>query len=260
MKNKGFTLVELIAVIVVLSLLITIAVPSVITISNKIKTNMFTEKISSIESSAKLYAQDMFSESVQASTTPIPIKIIQIRDLVKTGYLKKDDENCDINVNNSSCIKDPRDDSSLDNSLIEIYTKNKRLYASYMYKSTDATNQSICPSDKNCLISDGYVVYYKYDINRDGVVNIEDSIYLGQYMHGLITAIGNGYDKILYDVNNDGAVDSYDDDLISNIMLSLIDGEFDKAFWPINNDSSWQTFIINNSSLNNQGLYKEIRY
>ena len=40
MKNKkGFTLVELLAVIVILALLVAIAVPSTFSISNRLKTN-----------------------------------------------------------------------------------------------------------------------------------------------------------------------------------------------------------------------------
>ncbi len=59
MKNsKGFTLVELLAVIVILAILITIAVPSTIGISNKLKENMFCKKIDSIEVAAKLYGED----------------------------------------------------------------------------------------------------------------------------------------------------------------------------------------------------------
>ncbi len=58
MNKKGFTLVEILAVIVILSLLIAIAVPSSITISNKIKQKLLDEKITFIEKAAILWAQD----------------------------------------------------------------------------------------------------------------------------------------------------------------------------------------------------------
>src|SRR5690554_5467089 len=59
MRNKnGFTLVELLAVIVILSLLIAIAVPSSITIGNKIKEKLLKDKLTLAEKSAILWAQD----------------------------------------------------------------------------------------------------------------------------------------------------------------------------------------------------------
>ncbi|MDD2505412.1 MAG: type II secretion system protein [Bacilli bacterium] len=58
MKNKGFTLVELLTVIVVLSLLAAIAIPSTIAINSRIKEKLLEEKITFAEKSAILWAQD----------------------------------------------------------------------------------------------------------------------------------------------------------------------------------------------------------
>lgn len=146
MKKNGFTLVELLAVIVILALLITIAVPNIIGISNKIKKNMFCEKVSSIESAAKLYAQDMYSDdAVSGSNEVILASDVTIKDLIDDGYLKKDDDKCDFNT--VYCIKDPRDNSQMDYNYIQIYTKNKRVYARYLYNSADASSK-ICGEDK----------------------------------------------------------------------------------------------------------------
>ena len=57
-NNSGFTLVELLAVIVVLAIVIAVAVPSTMTISNSIKENLFCSKIDFIENAAKLYGED----------------------------------------------------------------------------------------------------------------------------------------------------------------------------------------------------------
>ena len=117
MKNKkGFTLVEILAVIVVLALIMTIAVPSTISISNKLKTNMYCEKISMIENQAKLYGEDR-RDSLNTTGTSVTVKM-----LVDSNYLKKDQKT-------EPYIIDPRDKNSKDlyNMQFKIKLKNNRV-------------------------------------------------------------------------------------------------------------------------------------
>ncbi len=138
-KNKGFTLVELLAVIVILAIVSLIAVPSVNGLLRKNRTNMFCKKVESIEAAAKYYAQDNLSDLATDSKMVIANKI-PIRLLVEKGYLKKDSDNCTVG---SNCVTDPRDKSSLDNNYIDIYSENNRLYGRYLYNSEDA-DAKIC--------------------------------------------------------------------------------------------------------------------
>lgn len=138
-KNKGFTLVELLAVIVILAIVSLIAVPSVNGLLRKSRTNMFCKKVESIEAAAKYYAQDNLSDLATDSKMVIANKI-PIRLLVEKGYLKKDSDNCTVG---SNCVTDPRDKSSLDNNYIDIYSENNRLYGRYLYNSEDA-DAKIC--------------------------------------------------------------------------------------------------------------------
>lgn len=57
MKKNGFTLVELLGVIAILALLATVATPAIISISNKIKENMYDTKVKLIKETAVLYAE-----------------------------------------------------------------------------------------------------------------------------------------------------------------------------------------------------------
>ena len=136
-KKKGFTLVELLAVIVILAILALIAVPNISSLVRKSKTNMFCKKVESIEAAAKYYAQDYLSDLATTDGTIVANKI-PLRLLVEKGYLKKDKEKCTIGVD---CVTDPRDNSSLDNNYIDIYSENNRLYGRYLYTSLDATNK-----------------------------------------------------------------------------------------------------------------------
>lgn len=130
MKNKkGFTLVELLAVIVVLAILISIAVPSTMAISNKLKENMYCKKIDSIETAAKLYGEDRkdsFDENYEVENTDESYisKTITVLDLVNTGYLKKDN-------NTEPFITDPRDSSSMDEVSFIVYQKYNRIYVHF---------------------------------------------------------------------------------------------------------------------------------
>lgn len=60
MKNdkRGFTLVELLTVILILGLLMAIAIPSIFAISSKMKNKAYDAKIDLIEKAAVVYAQE----------------------------------------------------------------------------------------------------------------------------------------------------------------------------------------------------------
>ncbi len=61
MKRNGFTLVELLAVIVLLALLMTIAVPNVFKLNTKVKKKAYATKIDLIEQAADSYGQSNLS-------------------------------------------------------------------------------------------------------------------------------------------------------------------------------------------------------
>ncbi len=130
MKNKkGFTLVELLAVIVILAILVTIAVPSTMGVSKKLKENMYCSKIDSIETSAAQYGEDRkdsFGGTYTDADGAHPSTNIRVSELVDKGYLKKDH-------NTDPIIEDPRDSKSTDlyNMEFTIYVKYNRVYVHF---------------------------------------------------------------------------------------------------------------------------------
>lgn len=85
MKNKGFTLIELIFVIVILSLLSLILVPTIQNLINKNTENMCDTLNDSIKSAAKEYlVENKYELSIICDTT----KTIKLKELVDNNYIK----------------------------------------------------------------------------------------------------------------------------------------------------------------------------
>ena len=129
MNNKGFTLVELLAVLVILAIIVSIAVQSTISISNKIQKNMYCEKIKSIETAATMYGEDErenFTDTYRADGQNYLSQVVKVSDLVNKNYLKKDQ-------NSSPFIVDPRDKNSTDlyNMDLTVYIKYNRIYVHF---------------------------------------------------------------------------------------------------------------------------------
>ena len=152
-NEKGFTLVELLAVIVILGVLTAIAVPSVLGISKKIKTDMYESKIKTIEVAAELWADDHKSDCLSQINT------LQVGQLIP-DYLKADD--------NSGNFNSPTDGTSL---------KGKSL--------NDLGINVACPKSSEIIITDlkSYNEKISQELTdnsigwnelRDGVKKIED--------------------------------------------------------------------------------------
>lgn len=97
--KKGFTLTEVLVVIVIIGIVLTIAIPSVVLIRRRINTRMYEEKKHLILVSAELYAKD---KSIAGST------LLTIDDLLEEGYITPDLKNGEGDCTNPhGCIVDP---------------------------------------------------------------------------------------------------------------------------------------------------------
>ena len=143
MNNKGFTLMELLGVIVLLGIISAIAVPSIGAITNAVKKNMLDKKVTIIEQAAVLLGEDIKSSIIDSSLRykEYPCRSFIVSNLVP-DYLDKDNDNtCLTNdTNGLGCIEDPSDnDKYLDKLEVIIYYKNKRINA-----KVDVDNNLTC--------------------------------------------------------------------------------------------------------------------
>jgi len=135
MKNKkGFTLIEILVVIVLVALLLGIGIPGVMKISQNMKKRSLNTKLDLVEQAAILYGQDnktllQNDENCKTPDGNVPCKKVSINDLIENDYLSSD--------NSIGEYKNPEDDSSMLDKCVYIYKKNNRVYAFY---SNDTCN------------------------------------------------------------------------------------------------------------------------
>lgn len=130
--KKGFTLIEMLAVIVILSIVIGMAMFS----SNRVKDNslkkLLETKISDLESAAIMYGQENPNELSESCTISEvnygACKTITVKDLLDGSYYKSTETDSDGNI---TLINNVTKESMLNDELT-IYRKNNRVYALYI--------------------------------------------------------------------------------------------------------------------------------
>ena len=126
MKNKnGFTLVELLAVIILLGVIVAIAAPNILGVFNQNKKNLYCTKIAILETDAIKWGEDNLSllPTISGSQTYESADFtIKVQRLIDDGITRVDDPD-------TASVLDPRDDSSLNNVEIKVYLKNNKVYA-----------------------------------------------------------------------------------------------------------------------------------
>lgn len=90
--NKGFTLVELIAVITILAILAVITMPAYQTISTNIKTRNYESKKSTISSETLAYVEKYMKDKIYDGTGTSKNYCFTVNFLIKNGIVISDDE------------------------------------------------------------------------------------------------------------------------------------------------------------------------
>ena len=122
MKNKGFTLVEMLAVIVLLSIIALIAVPAITGIIKGSKETLSEAQLKSIENSARNWASDIDNVDKLPTADGTCVKV-SLNLLKKEGYANLD-------------IKDPKTGNQV-NAWVKITRSGKKL--NYETRTTNFT-------------------------------------------------------------------------------------------------------------------------
>ena len=132
MNKKGFTFIELLAIIVLIGLITLIAIPSIKLADRKIQNKNYETKKELIKKAAENYGEDnkdilLYSTSTTytdpSNNVSYPSINIKVRDLLNNGYVSKD-----TGLKNAD-ILNPVTGVSILNEDIVVYYKNNRVYA-----------------------------------------------------------------------------------------------------------------------------------
>ena len=129
MNKKGFTLVEVLAVVVILSIILSMATFGVVNIRRNSLQKLVDTKISNLESSAIIYGQENQNELTETCNIDEVdydfCKLVNVKYLIENEYYTTNEANSENkkdlinNVTNKSMLCDE----------IQIYKKNNRVYA-----------------------------------------------------------------------------------------------------------------------------------
>ncbi len=111
-RKKGFTLIEIIAVIGILGVIIVLVIPHTGIFKDITNKKLFESKKELILDNAILYAQDKNLENDS---------VIYVSDLIKDSYIEPDDMECNIDI---GCVYNPVDNSILNNVSIKVKLVN----------------------------------------------------------------------------------------------------------------------------------------
>ena len=109
--NKGFTLVEVIAVIVILSLLIVITTPAYDTISTSIKKRNYESKQNTIASETLNYVEKYMKDKVYGGKDNSKNICFKVGFLIKNGIISSDSDKEEYILNDITAKKFKDDDT-----------------------------------------------------------------------------------------------------------------------------------------------------
>jgi|GEM_PF-2552105 len=150
-RNKGFTLIELIAVITILAVIALITVPIVNKAIIKSKEKALETQKETIVDAAKKYALENIEVLPEYD---LGQKLIRISDLVRDGYLEKNPIDPVTNQEMTDCVKVTYDQ-----------TKNKYIY-NYGECKIDITTKNVYPN--------GYRLLYIYNQDSEELITVNN--------------------------------------------------------------------------------------
>lgn len=158
MKKNGFTLVEILAVLIILGLLIALSIPAYTSVLTDVKRDNHNSKLTEIEIAANKYGEKIKDDIKNAGSS---CYTQQIKDLIKKGYLLSESDYDDI-------ILDPTTGSSFEGSVKTCYCKKKYDIQSH-YVEEFNPNKVYHEKDKVIYNNKIYLCNYTYPGDNSGI-------------------------------------------------------------------------------------------
>lgn len=121
--KKGFTLVELIAVVSIISLLLLIGIPSYLLVSNNIKQTMYESKVKELLSKGEEYAEET------------NVFVFSVNTLLEEGKISADNE--------TGNLLDPRDKRKMNCDIIKVHYENNNYEGNYIESNTCLSDEEL---------------------------------------------------------------------------------------------------------------------
>ncbi len=138
MNEKGFTLVELLAVIVILSLVVVIAATSINSSVNTSKEKILEDRINNITTGAISYVQngknilneaDCAAINAKQHTTYDRCKVYTVQELLNLKAIETNEK--------GGKIYNPVTNTEMNNDIVTVYRMNNRLHAQITCKKSE---------------------------------------------------------------------------------------------------------------------------
>jgi len=135
MKRNGFSLVEMLVVLIILAVLMALLIPGYITIYTSVKRNSFDSKVKQLEAAALKYGNEIKDEIKTNTYTKNGVKYctnVTAKQLIEKGYITSES-------NNKAEIINPTNGSVMDGNIRVCYSSSKLdIIANYVeeYDST----------------------------------------------------------------------------------------------------------------------------
>ena len=208
MNKKGFTLVELLAVIAILGIMAIIALPNVLKIFKSSTDEIMKNQETQVSDAAELYVKDYCTRKISdeyiCSNNYVSNNYLCLSEIQTAGYIKS------ITYKGKECEGMVTFDSNGKNPTAYLYC-DKQTDGTYAYKTNNTVNIKT-----NCkAVGSGLTPTYG-DVNLDGNVTSKDMNRLLSYIAGTLTL--NDQERLNADVNLDGEIDNQDMCIISNYL------------------------------------------
>ena len=242
MKNRAYTLIELLSVVVILAIIGAIAVPKVLETIGISKITAYNVAKNNIVSSAKIkYLADVNNSKTTQYT---------VDDLIEGGYLKKD-------------IKNPITNKKYEDTKIIITNENGNIKYDYVEGNTlyDIISNL---NDKDGLYKQNNTYIYKGN-NVNNYLSYDGKVYriLKVDEYGKIYLLLDEMSDIISDTNIEGYINSYyNDNYLENSKNNIISIDMLKYSDYMNSYIDDETYInINNDIwLKDNKNYKVLSY